>query len=432
MADNDKRGADRVPAALRLKLRYTDVESFIDKYAANVSKGGIFIASRAPKPVGSVLRFEFQLADGSPVVRGEGKVVWIKNFDPAQPQKPHGMGIKFTRLDSQSKAILDRMIAIKAQARAEASGMGSMPAEGSGLIPLPAQGTDPHIVIDGSGPRPIPAERSGPRSIPAEPSGPQPVPAEPSGPQPVPAEPSGPQPVAAEQSGPRPIAAEQSGPQPVASAPPLARLDPGTTVPIVLTLEPAIEELEALAGEIGFTDEAVVAAVARAREIAAGANGDLEALLLELGAAAPPPPAPPPEPRRRRPAAFSAAPLEPGVARAAAQAPSFDHEERTNVELGRWQGEASGAAAPQEDDEATALGSALPREDDEKTTLGSALPREDEERTVIGFVPHAEDDLTPLDVASPYEAEKPRPPDDPAGGPRRGRLGDVVKKIFGK
>ena len=26
---------------------------------------------------------------------GEGKVIWVKAYDPAEPQKPHGMGVQF-------------------------------------------------------------------------------------------------------------------------------------------------------------------------------------------------------------------------------------------------------------------------------------------------------------------------------------------------
>ncbi|MDY0002733.1 MAG: TIGR02266 family protein, partial [Polyangia bacterium] len=98
---------------MRFRLTYPDVETFIEKYAANVSKGGIFLVSRSPKPVGTLLRFEMLLSDSTPLIRGEGKVVWVKEFDATNPGKPHGMGVKFTRMDSATKAMIERLVAFK-------------------------------------------------------------------------------------------------------------------------------------------------------------------------------------------------------------------------------------------------------------------------------------------------------------------------------
>ncbi len=98
---------------MRIKLKYPDVDTFIQKYAVNISRGGIFIATRTPKPVGTVVRFEFQLASAQPVIRGEGQVIWVKDFDPAQPQRVHGMGLRFLRLDPESRAMVDRALAWK-------------------------------------------------------------------------------------------------------------------------------------------------------------------------------------------------------------------------------------------------------------------------------------------------------------------------------
>ena len=188
MAENDKRGEERQPAALRIRLRYPDVETFIDKYATNVSKGGIFIATRTPKPVGATVRFEFQLADGSPVVKGEGKVIWVKEFDPQQPHRPHGMGLKFTRLDSASRGVLERLLAHKAR-----------PAEPSGTITLPREGSGPTAVREGSGATPLPVE------VPLEAGAPAEAAAQPAGDSaPVASAPPAPSPLPSRSRRPRP------------------------------------------------------------------------------------------------------------------------------------------------------------------------------------------------------------------------------------
>ena len=97
---------------MRIKLKYPDVETFIQKYAVNISRGGIFIATKQPKAVGTFVRFEFLLSDATTtsIIRGEGQVQWTKEYDPKQPNKAHGMGVKFSRLDAGSQAVIDRAL----------------------------------------------------------------------------------------------------------------------------------------------------------------------------------------------------------------------------------------------------------------------------------------------------------------------------------
>jgi len=100
---------------VRVRLRYTDLDTFIQKFAPNVSRGGLFLASKTPRPVGGVIRFEVLLRDGEQaVLAGEGKVTWVKAFDPQQPAKPHGMGVQFLRLDTHCRQVLDRILKAKA------------------------------------------------------------------------------------------------------------------------------------------------------------------------------------------------------------------------------------------------------------------------------------------------------------------------------
>lgn len=93
-----------------MRLRYPDLETFIEKYAPNVTKGGIFLASREPRPVGEVLRFEVLLRQGGPVLSGEGRVTWVKEFNPAEPHRPYGMGVQFLFLDPEARPVLERLL----------------------------------------------------------------------------------------------------------------------------------------------------------------------------------------------------------------------------------------------------------------------------------------------------------------------------------
>lgn len=95
---------------VRVRLKYPDVDTLVERFSANVTRGGIFLASRDPKPVGTVIRFEVSLLGGTCVLAGEGRVTWVKPFDPTAPTRPHGMGVSFTRLDSGSREMFRRLV----------------------------------------------------------------------------------------------------------------------------------------------------------------------------------------------------------------------------------------------------------------------------------------------------------------------------------
>ncbi|MCP4446695.1 MAG: TIGR02266 family protein, partial [Myxococcales bacterium] len=107
------RDSQRVPVALRIKLRYRKVDTFASKFATNISTHGMFISSRKPKNRGTQLRFELRLADDSTVIAGRGVVAWVRPYDPKQPKEPHGMGIEFVGLSSGSSELISQMVALR-------------------------------------------------------------------------------------------------------------------------------------------------------------------------------------------------------------------------------------------------------------------------------------------------------------------------------
>ena len=62
------------PVTLRVKLRYADLSSFIEKFAVNVGRVGMFLPTRALQPVGTELRFELRLLDDQVALAGMGRV----------------------------------------------------------------------------------------------------------------------------------------------------------------------------------------------------------------------------------------------------------------------------------------------------------------------------------------------------------------------
>lgn len=140
MASSDQRDNERVPTFLRVRLRFADVDTFIQKYSTNVSMGGVFIQSRSPKPPGTVLKFELALENGESLIKGEGQVTWVREFDANAPGQPFGMGVRFTNLDAKSRSLVDRAVAHR-QSRAVTGE--ATPSTFTPAVPRPAARREP-------------------------------------------------------------------------------------------------------------------------------------------------------------------------------------------------------------------------------------------------------------------------------------------------
>src|SRR5512138_1195963 len=111
---HDKRAGERMPVGLAVRLSYGTVDEFVDRFAVNISRGGVFIRTREPKPVGTRVSLELKLHGGETVIRGEGVVRWIQaESATARPPAAPGMGIQFTDLDERSRALVERMVTLK-------------------------------------------------------------------------------------------------------------------------------------------------------------------------------------------------------------------------------------------------------------------------------------------------------------------------------
>jgi hypothetical protein len=113
----------------------------MDGYTRFISKGGMFIPMSPAKlkPVGTTIRFQFLLQDGTTAMLGEGVVRQIQGIDSGD-SAPVGMLVKFTRLNRDSKKVVDQILERKAAAgsRDGASSENAPPADET---PIPAQST---------------------------------------------------------------------------------------------------------------------------------------------------------------------------------------------------------------------------------------------------------------------------------------------------
>jgi uncharacterized protein (TIGR02266 family) len=98
------------PVSLRFRFDSETVEQFAERYATDVSRGGIFVQSRQPFAVGTQLRLDLQLLNGTPLITGEGTVHWTREPDPAKPNTVPGMGIRFNKLSTRSQQVIEMVL----------------------------------------------------------------------------------------------------------------------------------------------------------------------------------------------------------------------------------------------------------------------------------------------------------------------------------
>ena len=92
-----------------MRLGFDSVAAFEAGYGRFVTPQGIFLASRKPRPTGTLLRFELQTRSGESLLLAEGRVVAVRAPDAASSQRVPGMHVRFTRLTPESRERVERM-----------------------------------------------------------------------------------------------------------------------------------------------------------------------------------------------------------------------------------------------------------------------------------------------------------------------------------
>lgn len=110
MAADEPSGPRPAPVVLRIKLRYDDVESMVQRFAPNVGKSGLFLPTKSLQPVGAEVKFELRITDDTQVLVGLGRVKAAKAPDPAAPRAAFGMAIELMRVTRESREVILKML----------------------------------------------------------------------------------------------------------------------------------------------------------------------------------------------------------------------------------------------------------------------------------------------------------------------------------
>src|SRR5207248_8267319 len=93
---------------IKLEVEYRTAGAFLVSYSVNLSKGGIFIETGSPLPVGSQLSLQFEVP-GAGALEVSGSVAWVRQ-GALETGLPDGMGIQFDNLDERYGSVIDGLV----------------------------------------------------------------------------------------------------------------------------------------------------------------------------------------------------------------------------------------------------------------------------------------------------------------------------------
>lgn len=99
----DRRAAPRVD--VETQVTYASDTNFFAGFAADLSDGGLFIATYNLQPIGTLIDISFSLPSGH-IVNTVGQVRWLRDTRDENQDAPPGMGVMFQGLAREDRAAI--------------------------------------------------------------------------------------------------------------------------------------------------------------------------------------------------------------------------------------------------------------------------------------------------------------------------------------
>jgi len=106
---DERRKDERVLA--EIKLKFKSANGFIQKYAEDISKGGVFISTDKPLPFDTVVKLVLIFPDGEEL-KLDGKVIYVLNQEEAKKllRSPGMGGVQFINVTPEMSKKLEEKI----------------------------------------------------------------------------------------------------------------------------------------------------------------------------------------------------------------------------------------------------------------------------------------------------------------------------------
>jgi len=105
----DFREHSRAPLKAPATLQIDAFSQPVSGYTADLSQGGMFVQTKEPPPVGSIVRFEVDLGSPDGVIRGTAEVVWMRT-EAQGARHPAGIGLQFRFIEGNGEPLLSAAV----------------------------------------------------------------------------------------------------------------------------------------------------------------------------------------------------------------------------------------------------------------------------------------------------------------------------------
>lgn len=140
MAQQTRKDPRAKVLSMTVRYKSATLDEFIEHHSHDVSRGGMFIKTPQAFPPGTLLKFEVRIAEDRKVMQGVGRVVWKRELSTADADRPAGMGVKFIKLDDDSRRLIDQLLSTRRDESSAFDAEGAQGVEAEAPIGL---GTEP-------------------------------------------------------------------------------------------------------------------------------------------------------------------------------------------------------------------------------------------------------------------------------------------------
>lgn len=107
----DGRDSQRIQQRVKMQaaVDFGSDNNFFNGFSANISDGGLFVATVNLVPIGTQIELNFSLPSGERI-QAHGVVRWVREVDDKNPDAFPGIGVQFTKLDGEGQVAVERFV----------------------------------------------------------------------------------------------------------------------------------------------------------------------------------------------------------------------------------------------------------------------------------------------------------------------------------
>ena len=109
----ESESGSRKESRVTINKEFESYDAFINEYVTNISRSGVFVRSKAPLAIGTLVNLRVTvIMEDIETIEGVGQVVRVH-------EDPPGMGVVFTELSSYSQGLIDKLLTLQGVHKAE-------------------------------------------------------------------------------------------------------------------------------------------------------------------------------------------------------------------------------------------------------------------------------------------------------------------------